>query len=193
MLLPAGNGKGKRAFQCLGTPGGPSSREALEAFVGSFVLPPAGLCSGAPLEKESVESTGTDFPLSFPHLCLPFSPEESARHCSASHSSQIPDVFPIFQQDSIQHTLRAPQDPPGPEMGRGRNKSCKSPAPCAKMCSGLRRRVGEITLQGFGKEMSSSHIHRQNTKKKKKKRLLSTADGRCWLSRMQIAINPLQK
>lgn len=66
------------------------------------------------------------------------------------------------------------------------------------MCSGLRGR-GVITVQRFGKEMSSSHIHRQNTKYKKKKRkrrekrLQSTADGRCWLSRMQIAINPLQK
>lgn len=48
------------------------------------------------------------------------------------------------------------------------------------MCSGLRGR-GVITVQRFGKEMSSSHIHRQNTKYKKKKEKGERKDYRALL------------
>lgn len=81
-----------------GTPAAPMDQQGgFGGIFGSFVLPPALLCS-LPAPGALCKGKGgihrDCFPLSLPIWCLAFSPEESARHCSASHSSQSPDVIP---------------------------------------------------------------------------------------------------
>lgn len=148
-------------------------------------LPPAELCSlTCSLQVHLWKRRGRNsqrlgFPSHSPSV-VSFSPEESAGHCSASHSSQMhPQGNPISQQNSASRPWGLHGKPPGQKWdGMEWNKSCRSPGPLGQdMLRSEERGEGSLS-KDLGRKCHQATFTGKIQRKKEKKREKTTEH--CW-------------